>query len=190
MRTAVTPVTSTVNGQQTTIIPRYGTWKDFRDAFTKAFITADVEGEALRDLRRLKQEKDKGVESYIQRFQTLAARAGLTNKAAIEEYFTRGLRSNILEVLKLQLDRPESMEEWYTSAIKAEKNDKYYKDVGLGSTMRTTPTVAPVAHRGLLYVSGSQCSEFLNGILATSVPKPARGPFFTTILHPQVTRCL
>ncbi|KLO16337.1 Aminomethyltransferase folate-binding domain-containing protein, partial [Schizopora paradoxa] len=51
--------------------------------------------------------------------------------------------------------------------------------------LRTTPTIAPVPHRSLLYVSGSQCSEFLNGILATSVPKPARGPFFTTILHPQ-----
>ncbi|KAH8118455.1 Aminomethyltransferase folate-binding domain-containing protein [Phellopilus nigrolimitatus] len=51
--------------------------------------------------------------------------------------------------------------------------------------LRTTPTVAPVPHRALLYLSGSQATEFLNGVLASSVPNPPRGPFLSAFLHAQ-----
>ncbi|TDL29336.1 Aminomethyltransferase folate-binding domain-containing protein [Rickenella mellea] len=51
--------------------------------------------------------------------------------------------------------------------------------------IHVTPAVAQVPHRSLLYLSGSQASEFLNGVLATSVPSPSVGPFFSTFLHAQ-----
>ena len=46
------------------------------------------------------------------------------------------------------------------------------------------PTVAPVPHRAVLSVAGTQAAEFLNGILASSVQAPAR-PLYSVLLHPQ-----
>ncbi|KAF9484020.1 Aminomethyltransferase folate-binding domain-containing protein [Pholiota conissans] len=54
----------------------------------------------------------------------------------------------------------------------------------LGSLLRTTPTIAPVANRGVLSITGSHFSEFLNGLVATSVRGPSRNQF-STILHAQ-----
>ncbi|EJD01324.1 Aminomethyltransferase folate-binding domain-containing protein [Fomitiporia mediterranea MF3/22] len=51
--------------------------------------------------------------------------------------------------------------------------------------LRLTPTVAPVPHRALLYLSGSQATEFLNGVVSSTVPSPPRGPFFSALLHAQ-----
>ena len=47
------------------------------------------------------------------------------------------------------------------------------------------PTVAPVANRALLAVTGSQAVEFLNGLVASEVHAPHK-PFYTAFLHPQV----
>ena len=58
--------TEKIDGQDVSIQQGYGTWADFCENFTKAFITSDVEGEALHDLKKLRQGRDKGVESYIQ----------------------------------------------------------------------------------------------------------------------------
>lgn len=54
--------------------------------------------------------------------------------------------------------------------------------------MHSVPTAAPVPHRSVLSLSGSQASEFLNGILASSVNQtgPHR-PMFSTFLHAQVS---
>ncbi|KAL1739231.1 hypothetical protein HDZ31DRAFT_69155 [Schizophyllum fasciatum] len=46
------------------------------------------------------------------------------------------------------------------------------------------PTVAPVANRALLAVTGSQAVEFLNGLVASEVQAPHK-PFYTAFLHPQ-----
>jgi hypothetical protein len=58
----------------------------------------------------------------------------------------------------------------------------------LRSLLRTTPTRAPVPHRKVLSVTGSQASEFLQGILAASVPTEPR-PFYSAVLHAQVRQC-
>ncbi|TEB30196.1 Aminomethyltransferase folate-binding domain-containing protein [Coprinellus micaceus] len=47
--------------------------------------------------------------------------------------------------------------------------------------LRRAPTVAPVANRALLSVSGSDSNVFLNGVLSTQ----ARVPQFTSFLHAQ-----
>ncbi|KAJ7283717.1 Aminomethyltransferase folate-binding domain-containing protein [Mycena rebaudengoi] len=46
------------------------------------------------------------------------------------------------------------------------------------------PTIARVPHRSILSLSGSQASEFLNGILSTLVQDPPR-PFYSAFLHAQ-----
>ena len=51
--------------------------------------------------------------------------------------------------------------------------------------LRNVPTVAHVPHRAVLSVVGSQASEFLNGILASTVHDPPPGPFFSAFLHAQ-----
>lgn len=53
--------------------------------------------------------------------------------------------------------------------------------------LRSTPTIAPVPNRGLLYLSGSQATEFVNGLLASTVPKFGTGPFFSAFIHAQVS---
>jgi folate-binding Fe-S cluster repair protein YgfZ len=55
----------------------------------------------------------------------------------------------------------------------------------LRSLLRTTPTVAPVPHRGVLSISGSQATEFLHGIVAGTVHQPAKRPFYSAFLHAQ-----
>ncbi|KAJ6515960.1 Aminomethyltransferase folate-binding domain-containing protein [Mycena sanguinolenta] len=46
------------------------------------------------------------------------------------------------------------------------------------------PTIARVPHRSVLSLTGSQTSEFLNGILSTQVHSPPR-PFYSAFLHAQ-----
>lgn len=53
----------------------------------------------------------------------------------------------------------------------------------LRTLLRTTPTVAPVPHRGVLSLTGSQTTSFLNGVLASSVPEFK--PFYSAFLHAQ-----
>ncbi|KAJ3572456.1 hypothetical protein NP233_g3064 [Leucocoprinus birnbaumii] len=55
----------------------------------------------------------------------------------------------------------------------------------LANVLRKTPTIAKLANRGVLSVSGSQASEFLNGLLSTSVSNPPKGPFYSAFLHAQ-----
>jgi folate-binding Fe-S cluster repair protein YgfZ len=55
----------------------------------------------------------------------------------------------------------------------------------LRSLIPNVPTMAPVPHRAILSVAGIQASEFLNGILASSVHEPSGGPSYSALLHPQ-----
>lgn len=55
----------------------------------------------------------------------------------------------------------------------------------LRALLRTTPTIAPVPHRAVISITGSQSSEFLQGILSTSVTHPPKGPFYSSFLHAQ-----
>ncbi|KAH9482904.1 Putative transferase CAF17, mitochondrial [Psilocybe cubensis] len=50
--------------------------------------------------------------------------------------------------------------------------------------LRTTPSVAPILNRAVLSVSGSQATQFLNGLLSSSVQDPPRSQY-TSFLHAQ-----
>ncbi|KII94791.1 hypothetical protein PLICRDRAFT_33599 [Plicaturopsis crispa FD-325 SS-3] len=50
--------------------------------------------------------------------------------------------------------------------------------------IRSVPTIAQVPHRAVLSVSGSQASDFLNGILACTPSEPKK-PFFSAFLQAQ-----
>ncbi|KAL0949762.1 hypothetical protein HGRIS_009801 [Hohenbuehelia grisea] len=53
------------------------------------------------------------------------------------------------------------------------------------STFLSTPTLAPILNRAILSVTGSQASQFLNGLLAASVPDSPPRPFYSAFLNPQ-----
>ncbi|KDQ64834.1 hypothetical protein JAAARDRAFT_145993 [Jaapia argillacea MUCL 33604] len=55
----------------------------------------------------------------------------------------------------------------------------------LRALVRNVPTVAPVPRRSVLSVTGSQATEFLNGILSSTVPQHSKLPFFSSFLHAQ-----
>ncbi|RDX53200.1 Aminomethyltransferase folate-binding domain-containing protein [Lentinus brumalis] len=55
----------------------------------------------------------------------------------------------------------------------------------LRSLVRSTPTVAPVPHRAVVSVTGSQAAEFLNGLTAASVPGHPHSHFYSAFLHAQ-----
>ncbi|EMD40958.1 hypothetical protein CERSUDRAFT_103327 [Gelatoporia subvermispora B] len=55
----------------------------------------------------------------------------------------------------------------------------------LRALVRDTPTIAPIQHRAILSVTGSQAGEFLNGLIASSIPESPQSHFFSTFLHAQ-----
>ncbi|KAI0356577.1 Aminomethyltransferase folate-binding domain-containing protein [Trametes cingulata] len=55
----------------------------------------------------------------------------------------------------------------------------------LRSLVRSTPTVAPVPHRAVVSITGSQAAEFLNGLTAASVPRHPHSHFYSAFLHAQ-----
>lgn len=54
----------------------------------------------------------------------------------------------------------------------------------LRTLLRSTPSLAPIPHRALLAVSGSDATQFLNGLLANNVQGR---PCYSAFLHAQVT---
>lgn len=56
----------------------------------------------------------------------------------------------------------------------------------LRALVRNTPTVAPVPHRAVISVTGSQAAQFLNGLTAASVPQHPHSHFYSAFLHAQV----
>jgi folate-binding Fe-S cluster repair protein YgfZ len=59
----------------------------------------------------------------------------------------------------------------------------------LQSLLRTTPTIAPIPNRALLSITGSQATQWLNGLLSSTVPDPPRGHFYSAFLHAQARLC-
>lgn len=56
--------------------------------------------------------------------------------------------------------------------------------------IRTTPTIAPVPHRAIISVVGPQAAEFLNGLIASSIPSSPQAHFFAAFLHAQASSFL
>ncbi|KIM46253.1 hypothetical protein M413DRAFT_441333 [Hebeloma cylindrosporum] len=54
----------------------------------------------------------------------------------------------------------------------------------LQNLLRKTPSVAPILNRGVLAVTGSHSTEFLNGLLSSSVREPVRNRY-SSFLHAQ-----
>ncbi|PFH51455.1 hypothetical protein AMATHDRAFT_74997 [Amanita thiersii Skay4041] len=50
---------------------------------------------------------------------------------------------------------------------------------------RSTPSLAHLNNKAILSVSGSQASEFLNGILATPIRESPKRPLYSALLHAQ-----
>ena len=53
----------------------------------------------------------------------------------------------------------------------------------VASLVRAGPSTARLLNRGLISIVGPQATDWLNGILASTVPNPPTGHFFTAILQ-------
>ncbi|KAH9947278.1 Aminomethyltransferase folate-binding domain-containing protein [Amylocystis lapponica] len=53
--------------------------------------------------------------------------------------------------------------------------------------VRNVPTVSKIPNRSVLSVTGSQTAEFLNGVIASSIPEDTRSHFFSAFLHAQAS---
>ena len=53
----------------------------------------------------------------------------------------------------------------------------------VASLVRVGPSTARLSNRGLISIVGPQATDWLNGILASTVPNPPTGHFFTAILQ-------
>ena len=60
----------------------------------------------------------------------------------------------------------------------------------VASLVRAGPSTARLSNRGLVSIVGPQSTDWLNGILASTVPNPPTGHFFTAILQAHASTTL
>ena len=60
----------------------------------------------------------------------------------------------------------------------------------VASLVRAGPSTARLSNRGLISIVGPQATDWLNGILASTVPNPPTGHFFTAILQAHASTSL
>ena len=121
----------------------YPSYKDFVDTFKTAFVTSDDKGDALRELRELKQTGD--VDTYIQKFKMLLTRAQISDFETQKSYFVGGLSKFWTDRLGWQTQLPEdNMEAWYKTVQHLDQNHRYILSVkggGSGGTYIPTKTL-------------------------------------------------
>lgn len=95
--------------------PTFGTWDDFRSAFTKAFISANIKAEARRKVMAIHQLPNETVTSFNARFQTLARQAEITEFSALQQMYLKALNANIAEIVVGRETEPTAMDSTATT---------------------------------------------------------------------------
>lgn len=108
-------------------------WSEFESDFTKAFLSSDLEGEALQELKNLTQSGS--ADEYIAKFKILATRAGMTDYKALKDYFQQGLSAGLRARIYNLNDLPKDMDEWYKQT---QKLDNQWRQLGTYATPSTS----------------------------------------------------
>ena len=108
-----------------------GTWQQFEEAFTKAFMGSDLAGDARATLMQTRQGwdaaenkkiPDETVDSYVARFQVLADTARMLQEyGTLSLYFQKGLNKDVRNRIYSRTTLPTTMEEWYQAAQQIDK---------------------------------------------------------------------
>ena len=103
---------------------------EFISEFTKAFITMDAAAEARVKLLQLRQNGT--ADEYNAQFKMLATRANITEDAALEQLYQRGLQHKLLERIYTMAILPGKMTEWYDAASRLDNQQRRFQLVVAG----------------------------------------------------------
>lgn len=117
-------------------------WADFEKDFRQAFLTSDLEGESLQQLKKLTQTGS--ADEYIAQFKILASRAKITQYEALKDYFLSGLTSGLRTRLFNLNSLPATMDDWYSHA---QTLDNQYRQLNTYSSPAQSSNRQPFPRR-------------------------------------------
>jgi Ty3 transposon capsid-like protein/Zinc knuckle len=123
---------------------RWPTWNAFKTAVRAAFDPINEQGEAVAQLKLLKQ--DGPVDDYVAKFRVLAPKTGITDQRALLEYFYDGLDPKLLERIYTKDTPPTTLEEWYTAAAVLDTQMRRVQNLIKGHKDRIGATAEALKH--------------------------------------------
>lgn len=106
----------------------YGTFATFKAEVLAAFTPANEEGMAQLKIDSLTQGS-KTADEFVQEFQLLASKSGITDNVALISLFRRGLNAPLIDKI-YQLDTtPTTIADWYKEASKFDNRWRFSKAV-------------------------------------------------------------
>ncbi|THG98032.1 hypothetical protein EW145_g7498, partial [Phellinidium pouzarii] len=151
---APNPTTNTPTG--------FGTWVDFLNDFRNTFITTDDSADARRQLLNIKQTGT--ADDYNTQFRSLVTRSNISDKNALSEMYQQGLTRGLIQCIYVRDKLPDTMEEWYQAASRAD--NLYRRLQALNATSTTTTSSTP----------RSTCFKNLFSTTTSSSPTPTNSP--------------
>ncbi|THH03599.1 hypothetical protein EW145_g6150 [Phellinidium pouzarii] len=151
---APNPTTNTTTG--------FGTWVDFLNDFRNTFITTDDSADARCQLLNIKQTGT--ADDYNTQFRSLVTRSNISDKNALSEMYQQGLTRGLIQRIYARDKLPDTMEEWYQAASRAD--NLYRRLQALNATSTTTTSSTP-------------CSTHFKNLFSTttsSSPTPTNSP--------------
>ena len=104
-----------------------GSYAAFHKAVKEAFSAADTAGNARASLRNLRQTGS--ADEYVQQFRILAGRSGITEDAALVEYFMEGLNTSLLQKIFSLPTLPSDIKGWYSHATRFDNQWARVKEI-------------------------------------------------------------
>ncbi|THG99328.1 hypothetical protein EW145_g7288 [Phellinidium pouzarii] len=132
---APNPTTNTPTG--------FGTWVDFLNDFRNTFITTDDSADARCKLLNIKQTGT--ADNYNTQFRSLVTRSNISDKNALSEMYQQGLTHGLIQRIYARDKLPDTMEEWYQAASRAD--NLYRRLQALNATSTTTTSSTPRSTR-------------------------------------------
>lgn len=90
------------------------TFTEFEADFNAAFLSSDTAGDALQELKQLKQTGTG--DEYVAKFKILVTRAGISQYEALRDYFEQGLSQGLRQRIYNLTTLPDTMAKWYEQA--------------------------------------------------------------------------
>ncbi|THG95895.1 hypothetical protein EW145_g7882 [Phellinidium pouzarii] len=132
---APNPTTNTPTG--------FSTWVDFLNDFRNTFITTDDSADARCQLLNIKQTGT--ADDYNTQFRSLVTRSNISDKNALSEMYQQGLTRGLIQRIYARDKLPDTMEEWYQAASRAD--NLYRRLQALNATSTTTTSSTPRSTR-------------------------------------------
>ena len=94
---------------------KFGTFTNFKNSLTKAFLTTDLKVKALVCLQSIAQTKDK-ILPYINEFKITAHLSRIVDQTVLISLFAEGLNPALMHHIYSMDSVPTTIDEWYTIA--------------------------------------------------------------------------